>query len=95
MSNRVLTPDNSVETPMGTIYAVPMHGKEYPGIYVYLKQGNADLLLSVVECVNNSFSNEEPYVACFAYHEIAQDEPCDEGYVYQEDIDAWKKECNL
>lgn len=91
MNNPALTSENSVQTPLGTIYAVPVFGKEYPGIHVYLLQeGKSPILLTVVEYNNNSFSSEDPHVTVFSY-ELEQDEPRYEDYIYQEDIDKYYK----
>jgi len=94
MANYNLTPDNSVETPMGTIYAEPIDDVDYPGIYVYLLRNDTlPLLLSVVECDTHPYKEENPRINVLSYYRLDQDEPCNEGYVYQENIDAWKEAC--
>lgn len=77
-----------VNTPLGIIYATAMDDPDYPGIYVYLKPENQNpVLLSVVECNTQPYKETNPIIQILSYCRIDQEEPCHEGYIYQEDLE--------
>lgn len=93
MTHFNLTSENSINTPMGTLYTEIREDDEYPGVYIYLlREDAASILLSVVECDVHPYKEEQPHINVLSYYDLTQDEPCHEGYVYQEDIDHFIEE---
>lgn len=81
MTERICIP-----TQLGELVAYPINETDYPGIHIYLKRGNDELLLAMVEV---SQVLDWGNVCCTVYGDAASEAPTYVDRIFRDELDEY------